>query len=43
MSPGYTTHPLTAVGRERLRSAKCLDNHLGALWDFIHRYNASLP
>jgi IS1 family transposase len=28
--------------RKTLSFSKCLLNHVGALWDFIHQYNASL-
>ena len=29
--------------RKTLSFSKCLENHFGALWDFIHRYNESRP
>jgi insertion element IS1 protein InsB len=29
--------------RKTLSYSKCILNHVGALWDFIHHYNASLP
>ena len=29
--------------RRNLAFSKCLFNHIGWLWNFIHHYNASLP
>lgn len=29
--------------RKTLSFSKSLDNHVGAIWYFIHYYNASLP
>lgn len=29
--------------RRSLAFSKCLFNHIGLLWNFIHHYNASLP
>lgn len=29
--------------RRSLAFSKCLHNHIGLLWNFIHYYNASLP
>jgi len=29
--------------RRSLAFSKCLHNHIGMLWNFIHHYNASLP
>lgn len=29
--------------RRSLSFSKCLFNHIGLLWNFIHHYNASLP
>jgi hypothetical protein len=29
--------------RSTLSFSKKLENHLGAIWTFVHHYNASLP
>lgn len=33
---------IARLGRETLAFSKKLENHIGAIWDFIHHYNASL-
>jgi hypothetical protein len=37
-----TLSDLTVV-RKTLSFSKKLENHIGAIWNFIHHYNASLP
>ena len=34
---------LSRLVRKALSFSKSLDNHIGAIWYFIHDYNASLP
>jgi IS1 family transposase len=34
---------ISRLVRKTLSFSKKLDNHLGAIWYFIHHYNASLP
>lgn len=36
-------HRISRLVRRSLAFSKCLLNHIGLLWNFIHRYNASLP
>ncbi len=34
---------VSRLGRRSLSFSKKLDNHIGAIWMFIHHYNTSLP
>ena len=41
--PPTTSYRLSRFVRRSLAFSKCLLNHIGLLWNFIHHYNASLP
>ncbi|MET0034179.1 MAG: IS1 family transposase, partial [Limnospira maxima] len=35
--------PVSRLVPKTLSFSKCLQNHIGGIWYFIHHYNASLP